>query len=84
MKLALIFLCSAVAANFCIAAPPASIEPSGANYRQWIQYIRPVEGEEHWKSIAWKNNFMPAIEEAKKLDRPVLLWTMNGNPCGET
>ena len=66
------------------AAPPKSIEPTVNNYREWIDYIRPSDSEEKWQAIAWRNNLMPAVEEAKKLDRPILLWTMNGNPCGET
>ncbi len=66
------------------AAPPKSSELTAANYRDWIEHIRPSEAENKWSSIAWRNKFMPAVEEATKLDRPILLWTMNGNPCGET
>ncbi len=65
-------------------APPNSTEPKSTNYREWIEYIRPSADEEKWRAIAWRNKLMPAVEEAKKLDRPILLWAMNGNPCGET
>lgn len=68
----------------CAAAPPRDITPTAANYRSWIDYIRPSADEEKWRAIAWRNRLMPAVEEAKKLDRPVLLWAMNGNPSGET
>jgi len=68
----------------CFAAPPKKIEPTAANYRDWIDYIRPSDGEDKWQAIAWRNKMMPAVEEAKELDRPILLWAMNGNPCGET
>ena len=78
-------------ASLCIstlvanAAPaPESQEIGLKNYRAWMKYIRPSGDELKWREIAWRNNLMPAIEEAKRLDRPVLLWTMNGNPCGET
>jgi hypothetical protein len=66
------------------AAPPKSTELTANNYREWIEYIRPSGDESKWQEIAWRNKMMPAVEEAKKLDRPILLWAMNGNPCGET
>lgn len=66
------------------AAPPKDIEPTGSNYREWTEYIRPSDDESKWQAIAWRNKMMPAVEEAKQLDRPILLWAMNGNPCGET
>jgi len=73
---------SVISAN---AAPaPSSQELSLKNYRAWMEYIRPTGDDLKWREIAWRNKLMPAVEEAKKLDRPVLLWAMNGNPCGET
>ena len=72
-----------LASSSLIAAPDQN-ELTAANYQEWINYIRPSESEEKWRKIAWRNKLMPAVEEAKKLDRPILLWAMNGNPCGET
>jgi len=66
------------------AAVPDTQEIGIKNYRAWMQYIRPSGDELKWRQIAWRNKLMPAVEEAKRLDRPVLLWAMNGNPCGET
>ena len=40
--------------------------------------------ETHWKEIPWRPNFGEAIEEARKADKPILLWMMNGHPCGMT
>ena len=40
--------------------------------------------ETHWKEIPWRPNFGEAIEEARKEDKPILLWMMNGHPCGMT
>ena len=34
--------------------------------------------------IGWRNEFWPAVEEARRLGRPILLWTMNGHPLGCT
>ncbi len=63
---------------------PSSTTPTLDNFREWVSYIRPEGDEDAWREIPWRNNFIPAVEEAKALDRPILLWAMNGNPCGET
>ena len=54
------------------------------NLDQWADYLWPTEQELAWRSIRWHNNLGEAAIEAKRLNRPILLWTMNGNPCGET
>ncbi|MFT5632970.1 MAG: hypothetical protein ACI9SQ_000678 [Rubritalea sp.] len=77
-------LVSSLGMTSCFAAPPKSTELTANNYREWIEYIRPSGDEVKWQDIAWRNKMMPAVKEAKKLDRPILLWAMNGNPCGET
>ena len=64
--------------------PPKNPEPSKENFRQWVEYIRPAENESTWREIPWRNGFINTVEEAKRLQRPILLWAMNGNPCGET
>ncbi len=54
------------------------------NYRKWITFIRPTEKELKWKKIRWHKSLSVAAAEARRLKRPILLWTMNGHPCGET
>lgn len=54
------------------------------NYRQWIKSIWPSEEELKWQKIRWHKTLAEAAKEAKRLQRPILLWTMNGHPCGET
>ena len=81
----IVYACSiGLALGVCSAATPSEIEPNASNYRDWIEYIQPSAEEEKWRAISWRNRLMPAVEEARKLDRPILLWAMNGNPCGET
>lgn len=53
-------------------------------YRHWVNFVRPNPDELKWKKIGWRVKFMDAIEEARRLQRPVLLWTMNGHPLGCT
>ena len=46
--------------------------------------ILPSAAETRWKGIAWRPSLAVALEEARKKDRPILLWMMNGHPCGMT
>jgi len=62
----------------------ASQELTRDNFPTWYKYIRPSEKEQAWRKVSWRNKLMTAVAEAEKLERPVLLWAMNGNPCGET
>ena len=39
---------------------------------------------EHWQKIPWRPDLNVAIEEARGDDKPILLWMMNGHPCGMT
>ena len=84
MKVILYLVVAIAVSGQLMQAAPESQELAVSNYREWSDYIRPSANEDEWRKIAWRNKFMRAVEEAKKLDRPVLLWAMNGNPCGET
>lgn len=59
-------------------------EISTENLDTWISFIRPSAEELGWRSVRWHRSLSEAAEEARKLDRPILLWAMNGHPCGET
>lgn len=58
--------------------------PTAANFRQWMEFIEPDATETAYRGIAWRNEFWPAVQEAKALGRPILFWTMNGHPLGCT
>ncbi len=51
-------------------------------YEKWLHYVLPDEKANAWRKIGWRTTFWEALEEAKKTNRPILLWTMNGHPCG--
>ena len=61
-----------------------AIEPNASNYERWLKFIKPDAQEQAYKEIDWRNHFWTAVQEAKKLGRPILLWTMNGHPLGCT
>jgi hypothetical protein len=44
--------------------------------------LRPPK--ELWRDIPWRPNLAEAIGEAREKDKPILLWMMNGHPCGMT
>ena len=55
-----------------------------ANYSEWLAFIRPTADELKWRKVRWHKSLSEAAAEARQLQRPILLWTMNGHPCGET
>ena len=55
-----------------------------ASFRKWQTFIRPTAAELKWRDIRWHTELEDAAAEARRLQRPILLWTMNGHPCGET
>ncbi len=58
--------------------------PDEDNFEEWLEFIRPSEDELVYEKIGWRNKFWSAVQEAKELGRPILLWTMNGHPLGCT
>jgi hypothetical protein len=59
--------------------PPVLDEKS---YKKWSEFIRPSEAELKWKKIPWRTDLVAAAAEAKALNRPILLWSDQGNPLG--
>ena len=54
---------------------------SYADIRKTI-LVRPPE--QQWEKIPWRPNLAEAIAEGREMDKPILLWMMNGHPCGMT
>ena len=54
------------------------------SFELWRDYVRPQAMEESYLEIPWRESFYSAINEARKTDRPILLWAMNGHPLGCT
>lgn len=55
-----------------------------ANLDEWIRFARPSAEELGWRAVRWHSSLSEAAGEAEALQRPILLWAMNGHPCGET
>ena len=58
--------------------------PGPSNYQELLTFIQPSASEAAYREIGWRNKFWPAVQEAKRLGRPILFWTMNGHPLGCT
>ncbi|NNE90662.1 MAG: hypothetical protein HKN23_03360 [Verrucomicrobiales bacterium] len=59
-------------------------EITEANLDEWMTFLRPSDEELGWRKVRWHHDLSEAAAEAKRLQRPILLWAMNGHPCGET
>ncbi|MCH7727822.1 MAG: hypothetical protein IH991_15280 [Planctomycetes bacterium] len=53
-------------------------------YPAILKALRKLPVETYWKEIPWRPNFGEAIVDARAADKPILLWVMNGHPCGMT
>ena len=68
------------------AAPQAArtLELNEKNYAAICQALTSPKDESGWREIPWRPNLGEAIIEARKEKKPILLWIMNGHPCGMT
>ena len=55
-----------------------------SNFQHWLDYIRPSTTEQRWTAIPWRAQVWTAVREARRADKPVLIWAMNGHPLGCT
>ena len=63
---------------------PLPAAPTARDLDAWMVAIEPDRIEAAYQAIPWRNELGPAIEEARALGRPILLWAMNGHPLGCT
>ena len=61
-----------------------SLELNEVNYSKIRQAILLDPSEAEWEQIPWQPDLGEAVLEARKQDKPILLWMMNGHPCGMT
>ena len=54
------------------------------NFDMWKNYITPPQNELAWTRIPWLSTFSEGMIQANTLQKPVLLWVMNGHPLGCT
>jgi len=61
-----------------------TLELNEENYETICKALICSKEESGWRTISWRPNLAEAIVEARKNKKPILLWIMNGHPCGMT
>jgi|GEM_PF-3673262 len=62
----------------------ASTKLTEGSYSNVLNSVLARPPKELWTDISWRPNLAEAIREAREKDKPILLWMMNGHPCGMT
>lgn len=57
---------------------------TSANAQQWKASIEPDSQEALYLQISWRESLLRGLREAKREDKPVMLFAMNGHPLGCT
>lgn len=73
-----------LAAALWASTPLAAQELNDDTFDKWYAFILPKESELSWRKIGWRETLGEAWLEAQQKDMPILLWAMNGHPCGCT
>tara|TARA_Y100001954_G_C15494466_1_gene446737 strand:+ start:85 stop:327 length:243 start_codon:yes stop_codon:yes gene_type:complete len=53
-------------------------------YKMWQDFIKPTKKEIAWAQIPWLTTFYDGLVESDRIQKPLLLWVMNGHPLGCT
>lgn len=65
------------------ASLPAN--PLDLNEKTYValrDYILPTGEELRWQQIPWRPTWAEAVAAAKKENKPIYVWAMNGHPLG--
>jgi hypothetical protein len=73
-----------IAAALMALSSLAALEPEKVTFDTWYSYILPKTRELSWRTIGWRGTLGEGWLEAQAKDMPILLWAMNGHPCGCT
>ncbi len=75
---------SQVATPDTAGRPPTLPTLDAETFDRWLRYVRPTPEELAYSKIDWRPELWPALREANDLDKPLLIWVMNGHPLGCT
>jgi hypothetical protein len=73
-----------IAAALLASSSLAAQELRQETFDTWYSYILPKTSELTWRTIGWRGTLGEAWLEAREKGMPILLWAMNGHPCGCT
>ena len=55
-----------------------------STFEQWRDFIHPSEAELASDRIEWNATLWAGLIRAQEEKRPLMIWIMNGHPCGLT
>jgi hypothetical protein len=55
-------------------------QPTNQELADRAAAIRPTAEEMRWQQIPWVDSLVEASEQAKRENRPILVWTLDENP----
>lgn len=67
-----------------LVALPAPARDPVPPMERLLEWVVPTPEEEPWLRIPWRTHLWSARMEAAAEGRPMLLWSMDGNPIGCT
>lgn len=70
----------AMAVQDPVAPPP----PGAPSFEELRALVLPSAEELAWQEIPWRASLWEGVIEAQGLEKPILLWAMNGHPLGCT
>ena len=68
-------------------APSATVDRPAlrlTDLEDWRAHLLPSAADLRFAQVAWAPTFMDGVQQASELQRPLLLWLMNGHPLGCT
>jgi hypothetical protein len=68
----------------CVLRAIPAQDLDAAAFARDLAAIVPRESELDWRAIPWQAELGTALVEAGRVQKPVLLWAMNGHPLGQT
>ena len=74
----------ALATQAADAHAPTPLDDPAFDVADVVAHVVPGEEELRWRSLPWRPSLSAGMRDGARLDRPVLLWAMNGHPLGST
>ena len=67
-----------------VTGEAAALELRRSDLAEWRAHLLPGEVDMRFARIPWEPTFLDGVRRASELERPLLLWLMNGHPLGCT
>ena len=61
---------------------PRATPIDSATFRETLAFLSPRSDEMKWASIPWQTDLWEARKLAREHNKPIFMWSMNGNPLG--